>query len=38
MSTHNIEKKITLNYSKSAATVWRYVHGTQEQVRNSRGK
>ena len=32
----NIKKKITLNYSKSAAM--RFFQGTQEQVRNSRGK
>ena len=40
-STHNIsfstqKKKITLNYSKSAAMG--FFEGTQEQVRNSHGK
>ena len=42
MSTHsvpflNIKKKITLNYSKSA-TMGFFFQGTQERVRNSRGK
>ena len=32
----NIKKKITLNYPKSA--VMGFFHGTQERVRNSRGK
>ena len=32
----NKKKKITLNYSKSAALG--FFHGTQEGVRNSRGK
>ena len=41
MSTHNIpfsiyKKKITLNYPKS--TVMGFFQGTQERVRNSRGK
>ena len=41
MSTHNMpflnmRKKITLNYPKSAAMG--FFQGTQEQVRNSRGK
>ena len=31
----NIEKKITLNYLKSAAMV--FFQGTQERVRNNRG-
>ena len=33
----NIKKKITVNYSKSAAMGF-FFQGTQEQVRNSRGK
>ena len=33
----NIKKKITLNYPKSAAIGVRF-QGTQERVRNSRGK
>ena len=42
MSTHNIpffnvEKKITLNYSKSADMGF-FSLGTQEQLQNSRGK
>ena len=41
MSTHNIpfsiiKKKITVNYSKSAAMG--FFQGTQERVRDSRGK
>ena len=32
----NIKKKITLKYPKSA--VWDFFLGTQERVRNSRGK
>ena len=41
MSTHNIpfsiiNKKITVNYSKSAAMG--FFQGTQERVRDSRGK
>ena len=32
----NTKKKITLNYPKSAGTV--FFQGTQEQVRSSRGK
>ena len=41
MSTHNIpfsiqKRKITINYPKSAAMG--FVQGTQERVRNSRGR
>ena len=34
----NIKKKITLNYPKSAAVYGFLCQGTQEGVRNSRGK
>ena len=33
----NIKKKITLNYPKNRQ-LWDFFLGTQEQVRNSRGK
>ena len=34
----NIKKTITLNYPKHSNNVCRYFLGTQERVRNSRGK